>query len=150
MRFHGAPREADPAVIAAQEVEDVVVGEEIVRHRQSERIVHWTVSLFFFACLLTGMPIWSPVFGWMAALFGGLSVCRWLHPWTGVAFTASTVVMAFQWTRSMVLRGSERRGLARWLVHYMRWEDVDDHPGKYNPGQKLLYWAVMLAAVGMV
>jgi formate dehydrogenase subunit gamma len=150
MRLQGAPTEADPAVIVARREEDVVVGEEIVRHKSSERMMHWTVSVLFFACVFTGMPIWSPIFGWMASLFGGLTVCRWLHPWAGVGFTASMVGMAVQWTRRMLLERSERRGLARWLFRYMRWEDVDDHPGKYNPGQKLLFWAVLLATLGMI
>jgi formate dehydrogenase subunit gamma len=150
MRFHGAPTDIDPASAVAQEEEDVLVGEEIVRHKRSERIVHWTVSGFFLLCVFTGMPIWSPIFGWMSALFGGLEVCRWLHPWAGVAFSASMVAMTAQWARKMILERGERRGLASWLVHYMRWEAVDDHPGKYNPGQKLLFWAVLLAAVGML
>ncbi len=150
MKVQGGPSDIDPAAVVAREQADVVVGEEIVRHRRSERIVHWTVSLFFFACVLSGMPIWSPIFGWMAGFFGGLSVCRWLHPWSGVAFTLSTVAMMVQWTRKMALEASERRGLARWLSRYMRYEDVDEHPGKYNPGQKLLFWCVALAALGLL
>ena len=150
MKFHGVPTEIDPATESARKQEDVVVGEEIVRHRRSERIVHWTVSVFFFVCVLTGMPIWSPIFGWMAGFFGGLAVCRWLHPWSGVVFTGSMVVMVIQWTSRMILAPSERRGLARWLVRYMRYEDVDAHAGKYNPGQKLLFWCVLLATVGLL
>jgi formate dehydrogenase subunit gamma len=32
----------------------------------------------------------------------------------------------------------------------MRYEDVDEHPGKYNPGQKFLFWCVALAALGLL
>ena len=53
-----------------------MVGDEIVRHRLSSRIIHWTVGLLFLVCLLSGLPIWTPVFGWMAGLLGGLAVCR--------------------------------------------------------------------------
>ena len=58
----------------------------------SRALIHWTVALTFFVCLLTGMPIWTPVFGWMAHLFGGLSVCRVIHPWAGVAFFVASIV----------------------------------------------------------
>jgi hypothetical protein len=72
MKVQGGFTDIDPAAVVAREQADVVVGEEIVRHRRPERIVHWTVSLFFFACVLSGMPIWSPI-RLMAGFFGGLS-----------------------------------------------------------------------------
>ena len=88
------PRPVDRAVITAQSCEDVVVGNEIVRHNRASRLIHWTVALTFFVCVFSGMPIWTPVFGWMAALFGGLSVCRVIHPWAGLAFFAPRAVGA--------------------------------------------------------
>ena len=79
-------RPFDTAVVAARDRENVIVGNEIVRHRLVSRVIHWSVAVTFFVCVFTGMPIWTPVFGWMAHLFGGLTVCRLLHPWAGVAF----------------------------------------------------------------
>ena len=70
------PRPIDPAVLAAREREDILVGDEIVRHKLSSRVIHWMVAVTFFVCLFTGMPIWTPVLGWMAAFFGGLAVCQ--------------------------------------------------------------------------
>ena len=145
-------RPADPAVIVAQKREDVVVGNEIVRHNRSSRLIHWVVAVTFFVCLFSGMPIWSPIFGWMAALFGGLSVCRVIHPWVGVAFMLSTVVMFFEWASDMRLKKSERK---EWIsggraIQYMRWETDDSNVGKYNGGQKLLFWAAALGALGLL
>src|SRR5215510_2430744 len=90
-------RPMDLAVVTAREKEDVVVGNEIIRHNRTSRLIHWTVAVTFFLSLLTGMPIWTPLFGWMAYLFGGLSVCRVLHPWFGVAFFLAIVVQFFEW-----------------------------------------------------
>ena len=144
-------RPADPAVIMAQTREDVVVGNEIVRHNRASRLIHWTVAGTFFLCVLTGMPIWTPIFGWMAAFFGGLSVCRVLHPWFGAAFMLSTIVMFFAWASDMRLRKSERR---EWIsggraLQYMRWETDDSKVGKYNGGQKLQFWLSCIAALGL-
>src|SRR6266852_1562433 len=94
-------RPMDSAIVQARD-RDVVVGNEIVRHRRASRVIHWTVAVTFFLCLLTGMPIWTPVFGWMAALFGGLSVCRWLHPWAGSTFFLASIVMFFRWLSEMI------------------------------------------------
>ena len=94
-------RPMDAAVIAARSREDVVVGNEIVRHNRSSRLIHWTVAVTFFVCLFTGMAIWAPIFGWMAYLFGGLPVARVIHPWAGVAFFLASVFMFFQWLGDM-------------------------------------------------
>jgi formate dehydrogenase subunit gamma len=137
--------------VRAREDEDVVVGGEIVRHRLSSRVIHWTVALFFFVCLFTGLPIWTPLFGWMATLFGGLSVCRWLHPWSGVVFSAATVVMFFHWFREMKLTDKDREFLTPGgMVRYMRYQGEDAEVGKYNGGQKLLFWAASLATLGLL
>ena len=144
-------RPADPAVIMGQTREDVVVGNEIVRHNRSSRLIHWTVAVTFFVCVFTGMPIWTPLFGWMAHLFGGLTVCRVIHPWAGVAFFVSSLVMYFAWVTDMHLKKAERR---EWIsggraMQYMRWETDDSEVGKYNGGQKLQFWAVFLASLGL-
>jgi formate dehydrogenase subunit gamma len=132
----------DPVVGQAATREDIAVGDLIIRHRLVSRLIHWMVALFFVACLFTGMPIWSPVFGWMASLFGGLAVCRWLHAWLGLAFTASIFVMFIHWVREMTFEKADRA--------YFRMSSDDQNIGKYNGGQKLFFFMVALLALLMV
>ena len=143
-------RPADPAVIVAQTRENVVVGAEIVRHDRRSRLIHWAVAAFFFLCVFSGMPIWTPLFGWMAALFGGLSVCRVVHPWTGLGFFVASVAMYFQWVADMHMEPGERGWLGPKLFKYLRYEAEDEDVGKYNGGQKLLFWAAGLGAIGLL
>ena len=146
-----APRAPmDSAVVVARNREDVVVGSEIVRHRLFSRLVHWTVALTFVLAALTGMPIWTPVFGWMAHLFGGLTVCRLLHPWLGVAFVLAILVQFFEWISDMRIEPWERDWVGPRLTRYMRYEEDDPRTGKYNGGQKLYFWAVSLGALGLL
>jgi len=141
----------DAAVLRAREVEDVLVDGQIVRHRLSSRVIHWTVALFFFVCLFTGLPIWTPLFGWMATLFGGLSVCRWLHPWSGAVFSVASLVMFVHWFSEMKLRGKDSEFLTPGgLVRYFRYRGEDSEVGKYNGGQKVLFWAAALGALGLL
>lgn len=129
----------------ARDRENVAVGDELVRHKLSSRVMHWTVALTFMVTLLTGMPIWSPVFGWMAYLFGGLTVCRWLHAWSGVAFSISMVVMLAQWAREMMFTATDRKFNIR---EYLRFsEEGDQEVGKYNAGQKFFFWAALATAL---
>ncbi len=142
-------RPIDPAVLIARKKEDVLVGEEIVRHSLASRIIHWAVAVTFFISLLTGMAIWSRLFGWMAPLFGGLSACRVIHPWAGIAFFIASVFMFFDWVTEMRFEPHEKKGW--WgprLMHYLRWELEDVETGKYNGGQKFFFWTVGLGAVG--
>jgi formate dehydrogenase subunit gamma len=146
----GGATGTDPGVVVARHREDVVVGDEIVRHSLASRVIHWTTALFFFGSLFSGMPIWSPVFGWMAALFGGLAVCRWLHPLLGVAFFVASLAMFVYWVREMVLEPSERGWLGPRMLRYLANRDVDPDVGKYNGGQKIFFWGVSLGALVLV
>ncbi|MGH9444104.1 MAG: formate dehydrogenase subunit gamma, partial [Thermoanaerobaculia bacterium] len=145
------PRPMDRAVLAGQTGEDIVVGNEIVRHSRTSRLIHWTVALGFFVCVFTGMPIWSPVFRWMASIFGGLSVCRVVHPWAGIVFFAAILVMFFSWLHDMHLDASDREWIGtRKPLQYMRYETDDSNVGKYNGGQKFEFWLSCLAALGLL
>jgi formate dehydrogenase subunit gamma len=60
---------------------------ELLRHPTYTRFLHWTVAIFFFAALLSGLAVYSPwTFRWLAPLFGGGPMTRFLHPWFGVGF----------------------------------------------------------------
>jgi len=147
-----APNPAlDPAIIRARTAEDVQVGNQIVRHRLGTRLMHWSAALSFAVALLTGLPIWTPIFGWLAGLFGGLSVCRWLHPWSGTIFFFAMVVMFAWWLEDMALEPGERDWFGKKLFTYMMHETIDDWMiGKYNGGQKIFFFAVCLGALGLM
>jgi formate dehydrogenase subunit gamma len=140
----------DSAIAVARSREDVVVGSEIVRHRLFSRLVHWAVAVTFIVAALTGMPIWTPFFGWMAHLFGGLSVCRVVHPYVGVAFFVAALVQFFEWGNDMRLESWEKDWVGPRVGRYLRYEEDDPRTGKYNGGQKLYFWAVSLGAVGLL
>jgi formate dehydrogenase subunit gamma len=146
-----APHTSLGVAAVARTTEDVVVGQEIVRHRLSSRAIHWTVASFFFLSLLSGLPIWTPIFGWMAAFLGGLSVCRWLHPWAGLLFVASSLVMFLHWQREMRMQAKDREWLRpQKIVQYMKHEGDDPEMGKYNGGQKLFFFTTALGALGLL
>jgi formate dehydrogenase subunit gamma len=96
------------------------------------------------------MPIWTPVFGWMAHLFGGLTVCRLLHPWLGIAFFLASGVMLVHWIADMRLEPRDKEWLGPKAFAYMRYETDDQEVGKYNGGQKLFFWAAGLGALGLL
>lgn len=143
-------RAMDEAVVVGRDRENVVVGNEIVRHKLASRLVHWSVAFFFFLSVITGLPIWTPVFGWMASLVGGLHVCRWLHPWAGVIFVVLALVEFVYWLPEMHLEPNERDWAGPAVWKYLRYQSDDSEVGKYNGGQKLFFFAVSLGALGLL
>jgi len=142
---------ADPGILAAQEQENVVVGDEVVRFRYYTRAVHWGVAVTFFLCLFTGLAIWTPIFGWLAPLFGGLQVCRWLHPWSGIAFSVLAFLQFVHWAGEMKSTPADKRFTKlKHFLAYLRWETHDEDVGKFNGGQKSLFWLSSLAALGLL
>ena len=134
----------------ARAQENVVIGDDIVRHRLSTRAIHWTVAGLFFVCLFTGLPIWTPIFGWMANLFGGLTVARWLHPWAGVLFFAASLWMFLHWRADMHMEPGDKEWLGPQAVAYMQHRTDASDVGKYNGGQKLFFYAAALGALGLL
>ncbi len=142
----------DPAVVSARHDENVVVGSEIIRHRRVSRVIHWSVALTFFLALISGMPIWTPLFGWMAALVGGLAVARVIHPYAGVLFFIASGFQFFHWLGDMHFLPTEKGSWnPRKLMRYMNFDNEPDaEGGKYNPGQKVYFFAVCLGALGLL
>lgn len=142
----------DTTIVVGRHRENVAVNGEIVRHRRASRLIHWCVAFTFFLSLVTGMPIWIPIFRWMAGFVGGLEVARVVHPYAGVAFFILSLFQFFHWLGDMRFRADEK---GWWrpskLMGYMRYEDEPGvEVGKYNPGQKMFFWAVTLGAIGLL
>ena len=141
---------AETPIIVARKRDNVIVGDEIVRHRMATRVIHWAVALTFFICMFSGMPIWTPLFRWMANLFGGLEVARVIHPYAGVAFFIASIFQFVHWLPDMHMREGEGWSL-RQLFAYFNWERaIDPDEPKYNGGQKFFFWMVNLAALGLL
>jgi formate dehydrogenase subunit gamma len=140
----------DEGAFVAREKENIVVAGEIIRHRLSSRIIHWAVAVTFLLNHVTGLPVWTPVFGWMAHLVGGLSVCRVIHPWFGIAFAVSSLAMAVQWWEEMKMTKEEQGWVGPKLLEYLRDAANHDKIGKYNGGQKVYFYTSKLGALGLL
>ena len=138
-------------IAVARDRDNIVVGDVIVRHRQATRLIHWAVALTFFIALISGMPIWTPVFRWMANLVGGLEAARVIHPYAGVAFFIASIFQFVHWLPDMHMRDDEKGWFGPKLLRYFNWEqEPAQEGGKYNGGQKVFFYMVNLAALGFL
>jgi formate dehydrogenase subunit gamma len=121
--------------------------ERIARFSFAERVVHWTVALSFLYAALTGLALFSPSLFWLSSVFGGGEAVRRWHPWGGFAFALALALMFRSWAKDMRLDALDRswlRNAHRYAVHE---EDGLPEAGRFNAGQKLLFWMQSLAAM---
>ena len=122
---------------------------ELERHPTYTRFLHWTVAIFFFAALLSGLAIYVPwTFRWLAPLFGGGAMTRFLHPWFGVGFAIVWFFQFLNWRRVMVWTDADSKWL-REIGRYAKNESTlePDYVGFYNGGQKLQFWEIVIGGL---
>jgi formate dehydrogenase subunit gamma len=128
----------------------VVVKRPIVRYRFGERLVHWAAALSYVYLLLTGLAFWTPALYWLAIVLGGGFLTRALHPIVGVLFAAVVVWMFAMWRRDMRVTAADRQ----WRKTMGRYARNEDHlvppAGRFNYGQKALFWVMVWGAVGLL
>jgi formate dehydrogenase subunit gamma len=127
--------------------EQILPHGHILRYTFRERFVHWIAAFSYIYLLLTGLAFWSPWLFWIAVLLGGAPVSRMLHPWIGLIFAFGVFQMYSMWASQMPFTDSDRAWF-RSMSHYIRNEDEQMPPaGRYNAGQKLLFWGFFLCGI---
>jgi formate dehydrogenase subunit gamma len=122
---------------------------ELLRHPVYTRVLHWTVAISFILSLLSGFAIYSPwLFRWLAPLFGGGPMTRFLHPWFGLAFTIAFVFQFLNWFAPMHWKPADGRWMRRIRGYVSNKEKVEPKDvGFFNAGQKLYFWTIALTTV---
>ena len=122
---------------------------DLKRYEPSERANHWIVGISFILLALSGLALFHPAFFPLSQLFGGPVWDRILHPYVGVLMALAFLVMVLRFWRLNVMTKADKE----WLSKVGNMVDGDDHnmpeQGKYNGGQKLLFWALVLCMVLM-
>ena len=117
---------------------------EIQRYNAAERSNHWAVAILFVLAGLSGLALFHPALFWLGALFGGGVWTRILHPFIGVAMFLLFLLMALRFARHNCLNDNDRRWLGRLGDVLHNREEGLPEVGRYNAGQKLLFWTLVL------
>jgi formate dehydrogenase subunit gamma len=121
---------------------------ELLRHPVYTRFLHWSVAIFFFLALLSGLAIYSPwLFHWLTPLFGGGPTTRLLHPWFGVGFVIAYFFQFLNWLPRMRWTEADRKWLGHLPAYVKNEEAVEpEYVGFFNAGQKLQYWEIVVGS----
>ena len=120
------------------------------RYRDATRLNHWFVVLMFFCAALSGLAFFHPSLFFLSALFGGGPWTRILHPFMGLLMVVGFAFLFFTMWRANVMNRGDRDWIAA-APKLLKGDKSGMPPvGKYNAGQKLVFWAFALSLLLLV
>jgi formate dehydrogenase subunit gamma len=124
---------------------------DLPRFTAWERANHWLVAICFILIALSGLAFFHPALWPLTQLFGGGVWARILHPFIGLLLAISFAAMFVRF------RTLNRMNLTDWVwmkhVREMVVGGDDRHmpaQGKFNAGEKLMFWAMAACLLLMV
>ena len=117
----------------------------IIRHKPVARVSHWFLVISFFMTMFTGVAFFFPDFAWLTEILGTPQLARAIHPFTGIVMFIAFIIMALiYWDHNI----PEKNDL-KWAMNVHEVLKGNEHAvaynGKYNFGQKMLFWTLNLA-----
>lgn len=120
---------------------------DLQRYSAGERSNHWAVALLFILAGLSGLALFHPALFWLSNLFGGGTWTRILHPFIGVAMLVLFAFMVVRFAGRNRLKARDRQWLSRWRDMLAKRDENLPPVGKYNAGQKVLFWVLLASMV---
>jgi len=124
--------------------------DEIVRYEPATRINHWIVAISFVLLALSGLALFHPALFWLTNLFGGGPWTRILHPFIGLVMVIAFVFLGAKLLHENVMQPRDWQWLRQIKDVVNNREDALPEVGKYNAGQKLLFYAIVLCLIGLL
>ncbi len=116
----------------------------IKRYGPAERFNHWLTAITFLLLAFSGLALFHPSMFWFSQFFGGGTWTRILHPYIGVVMFVSFSGLALRFRRHNLMTRNDLRWLRQIGDVVTNREDRLPEVDRYNAGQKLLFWAMIL------
>ena len=123
---------------------------DLVRYTAGERINHWIVGISFILLGISGLALFHPAFFPFTMLFGGPTWTRILHPFLGVLMAVFFVFMFFRFVKNNLMRRIDWQWIGRINEMVDGSDETMPAQGKYNGGQKLLFWLLALCMLLLI
>jgi formate dehydrogenase subunit gamma len=123
---------------------------EIVRYEAAMRINHWIVAISFVLLALSGLALFHPALFWLTNLFGGGPWTRILHPFIGLVMVIAFALLGAKLWRDNAMQPRDWQWLRQIKDVTGNREEALPEVGKYNAGQKLLFYTIVLCLIGLL
>lgn len=120
------------------------------RYTAAARANHWVTALSLVLLALSGLALFSPSLYFLTGLFGGGENARAIHPWIGVVLFFSFLGLFLRFWKANLWRREDGTWLARLRDVITGHEENLPEVGKYNAGQKFVFWSMSLLIVVLI
>jgi formate dehydrogenase subunit gamma len=114
------------------------------RYTVGARINHWITAISLVLLALSGLALFTPALYFLTGLFGGGQLTRIIHPWIGVVLFLSFMGLFFRFFRLNLWERTDSVWMSRMRDVLANEENKLPEVGKYNAGQKMVFWSMSL------
>jgi formate dehydrogenase subunit gamma len=132
--------------------DQIHVGDPVTvdRYTKSARVNHWITATCLVLLALSGLALFHPSLFFLTGLFGGGQWTRAIHPWIGVVLFFSFAGLFIRFWRANLWRREDGTWLARLRDVLAGNEENLPEVGKYNAGQKTVFWGMSLLIIVLI
>jgi formate dehydrogenase subunit gamma len=123
--------------------------DRIIRYTAGTRINHWIVAISFVLLALSGLALFHPALFWLTNLFGGGPWTRILHPFIGLVMAAVFYLLCVKFWQDNRMQPRDWIWLQKISDVVMNREENLPEVGRYNAGQKLLFFTLIGCMIGL-
>jgi formate dehydrogenase subunit gamma len=124
--------------------------DSVLRYSPGVRTNHWLVAIAFVLAALSGLALFHPALFWLSDFFGGGPWTRVLHPFIGLFMVLVFLGLAATVWDDNLLRPADWQWLRQWRDVVSNREERLPEVGRYNAGQKLLFFVLVACLLGLV
>ena len=122
----------------------------IQRYTPNERSNHWLTAITFVLLALSGLALFHPAMFFLSAVLGGGTWTRILHPFIGIVMFVSFMGLVLRFWHHNFLDAADRQWMTQIGDVLHNREEKLPAIGKYNAGQKLLFWVLLVCMLGLL
>jgi len=120
------------------------------RYTPAARVNHWITAVCLILLAISGLSLFDPSLFFLSALFGSGQAARAIHPWIGVVLFFSFGGLFLRFWKANLWRAEDGTWLAQLLDVLTNREDRLPEVGKYNAGQKTVFWLMSILIIVLI
>ena len=120
------------------------------RYTIGARINHWITATSLVLLALSGLALFHPSLFFLTRLFGGGQWTRAIHPWIGVVLFFSFAGLFLRFWKANLWKREDGTWMARLRDVLTAHDENLPEVGKYNAGQKVVFWAMSILIIVLI
>jgi formate dehydrogenase subunit gamma len=120
------------------------------RYTPAARVNHWITAASLVLLALSGLSLFHPSLFFLSKLFGGGEATRAIHPWIGVVLFFGFLGLFLRFWRANLWKGEDGTWMRRLSDVLRDREENLPEVGKYNAGQKMVFWLMSVLIIILI